>query len=134
MPPILIETLKCNQDFFKTKFIWMYVVLDEAQRIKNEHSQVSQILRSVASFEKLLLTGTPLQVLICASRLSEHPNIAYVHQNNMHELWSLLNFLYPEFFKDSDPFDQVRRAVFNSQKKAGAIHDTRRAVIRRRLT
>ena len=26
-------------------------------------------------------------------------------QNNMHELWALLNFLYPDVFDDSDKFD-----------------------------
>jgi SNF2 family DNA or RNA helicase len=34
----------------------------------------------------LLLTGTPLQ-------------------NNLHELWSLLNFLLPEIFSSSEIFD-----------------------------
>ena len=36
---------------------------------------------------RLLLTGTPLQ-------------------NNLHELWSLLNFLLPEIFSSSDDFDE----------------------------
>jgi hypothetical protein len=31
-----------------------------------------------------------------------------IAQNNMHELWSLLNYLYPEYFKDPEPFDEVR--------------------------
>jgi SNF2 family DNA or RNA helicase len=35
---------------------------------------------------KILLTGTPLQ-------------------NNMHEVWSLLNFLNPAFFKDEALFE-----------------------------
>jgi len=34
-----------------------------------------------------LLTGTPLQ-------------------NNLHELWSLLNFLLPTIFSSSDDFDE----------------------------
>ena len=36
---------------------------------------------------RLLLTGTPLQ-------------------NNLHELWSLLNFLLPTIFSSSDDFDE----------------------------
>ena len=39
------------------------------------------------SKNRLLLTGTPLQ-------------------NNLHELWSLLNFLLPEIFSSSDDFDE----------------------------
>ena len=26
-------------------------------------------------------------------------------QNNLHELWALLNFLYPDIFTSSEPFD-----------------------------
>ena len=28
-------------------------------------------------------------------------------QNNLHELWALLNFLYPELFTKSDEFDEA---------------------------
>jgi SWI/SNF-related matrix-associated actin-dependent regulator of chromatin subfamily A member 5 len=36
---------------------------------------------------RLLLTGTPLQ-------------------NNLHELWSLLNFLLPDVFSSAEDFDE----------------------------
>lgn len=36
---------------------------------------------------RLLITGTPLQ-------------------NNLHELWALLNFLLPEVFASAEAFDQ----------------------------
>eukprot|EP00118_Oscarella_pearsei_P006560 m.29833 g.29833 ORF g.29833 m.29833 type:complete len:1434 (+) comp31236_c0_seq3:78-4379(+) len=68
------------------KFKWRYVVIDEAHRIKNEKSKLSDIVRQFRSANRLLLTGTPLQ-------------------NNLHELWSLLNFLLPDVFNSSEDFD-----------------------------
>ncbi|KAK3682139.1 chromatin remodelling complex ATPase chain ISW1 [Podospora appendiculata] len=69
------------------KFAWEYIIIDEAHRIKNEESSLSQVIRMFNSRNRLLITGTPLQ-------------------NNLHELWALLNFLLPDVFGDSDAFDQ----------------------------
>lgn len=46
------------------KFAWQYVIIDEAHRIKNEHSALSQIVREFRCRNRLLLTGTPLQVTL----------------------------------------------------------------------
>ncbi|TMW56088.1 hypothetical protein Poli38472_008736 [Pythium oligandrum] len=69
------------------KFAWRYLIIDEAHRIKNESSQFSQVVRMLDTEHRLLLTGTPLQ-------------------NNLHELWALLNFLLPDVFASSDEFDE----------------------------
>ncbi|KAL2216240.1 putative SNF2 family helicase/ATPase [Thermoascus aurantiacus ATCC 26904] len=69
------------------KFAWEYIVIDEAHRIKNEESSLAQIIRVFHSRNRLLITGTPLQ-------------------NNLHELWALLNFLLPDVFGDSEAFDR----------------------------
>ena len=45
--------------------------------------QLSEIVREFKSTNRLLLTGTPLQ-------------------NNLHELWALLNFLLPDVFNSAD--------------------------------
>lgn len=42
---------------------WKYVVVDEAHRIKNEKAKLSKILRTFSTENRLLLTGTPLQVI-----------------------------------------------------------------------
>merc|ERR1711953_1574785 len=68
------------------KFNWKYMVIDEAHRIKNEESKLSVVIREIKTSNRLLLTGTPLQ-------------------NNLHELWALLNFLLPDIFSSSDQFD-----------------------------
>jgi SWI/SNF-related matrix-associated actin-dependent regulator of chromatin subfamily A member 5 len=44
------------------KFSWKYIIIDEAHRIKNEGSVLSQVVRLFNSEYRLLLTGTPLQV------------------------------------------------------------------------
>merc|ERR1719341_2145194 len=69
------------------KFNWKYMVIDEAHRIKNEESRLSLTIREIKTAHRLLLTGTPLQ-------------------NNLHELWALLNFLLPEVFSSSEDFDE----------------------------
>jgi len=65
------------------KHEWKYLIIDEAQRIKNINAKLSQVIRVYRSHNKLLLTGTPLQ-------------------NNLQELWSLLNFLLPDLFESSE--------------------------------
>lgn len=44
------------------RYSWKYVVIDEAHRIKNENTKLSTELRKFNSENRLLLTGTPLQV------------------------------------------------------------------------
>ncbi|KAF8820862.1 hypothetical protein IE077_002734 [Cardiosporidium cionae] len=60
-----------------THFAWKYLIMDEAHRIKNEKSILSEVVRMFKPQRRLLITGTPLQ-------------------NNLKELWSLLNFLMPK--------------------------------------
>ncbi len=69
------------------KIPWRYLIIDEAHRIKNENSSLSKAVRLLNTGFRLLITGTPLQ-------------------NNLHELWALLNFLLPEIFGDSEQFDE----------------------------
>jgi SNF2 family DNA or RNA helicase len=53
-----------------------YVILDEAQAIKNADSQTAKIARLLRGRHRLALTGTPIE-------------------NHLGELWSLLEFLNP---------------------------------------
>lgn len=63
------------------KVKWLYIVVDEGHRLKNMHCRLIKSLKLYNSSNRLLLTGTPLQ-------------------NNLDELWSLLNFLMSEIFDD----------------------------------
>ncbi|CAJ1937255.1 unnamed protein product [Cylindrotheca closterium] len=70
---------------FYSRLHFNYLVLDEGHKIKGHETQIAQAVRSIHAGNQLILTGTPLQ-------------------NNMVELWSLLQFLYPAIFTTSEPF------------------------------
>lgn len=79
------EMVVSDASYFAHQY-YRYIVLDEAQRIKNDNSLIGQACRRLRGAGRLLITGTPLQ-------------------NDLHELWCLLNFLFPECFEDSQMFD-----------------------------
>ncbi|KAM9340313.1 chromodomain-helicase-DNA-binding protein 4a isoform 1-T1 [Symphorus nematophorus] len=64
---------------------WACLVVDEAHRLKNNQSKFFRVLNNYQLQHKLLLTGTPLQ-------------------NNLEELFHLLNFLTPERFSKLEIF------------------------------
>jgi len=98
------------------KFAWRFLAIDEAHRIKNEKSLLSGIVREFKSSNRLLLTGTPLQ-------------------NNLHELWALLNFLLPDVFNSSDDFDSWFNAENLSEEEdiVKRLHGVLRPFLLRRL-
>uniref|UniRef100_S4R6R0 Snf2-related CREBBP activator protein n=1 Tax=Petromyzon marinus TaxID=7757 RepID=S4R6R0_PETMA len=75
--------LQDHQAFRRKK--WKYLILDEAQNIKNFKSQRYTSKSTVYSQHRLLLTGTPLQ-------------------NSLMELWSLMHFLMPHVFQSHREF------------------------------
>ncbi|KAF7710108.1 SWI/SNF-related matrix-associated actin-dependent regulator of chromatin subfamily A member 5 [Silurus meridionalis] len=109
------EMLIIERAVFK-KFNWRYLVIDEAHRIKNEKSKLSEIVREFKTTNRLLLTGTPLQ-------------------NNLHELWALLNFLLPDVFNSSEDFDSWfdTNNCLGDQKLVERLHTVLRPFLLRRI-
>lgn len=66
---------------------WRLIAVDEAHRLKSAGSRVLKQMRAFQCDRKLLLTGTPLQ-------------------NNIQELWVLLNYLEPVKFDNMDDFNE----------------------------
>ncbi|XP_073104732.1 probable chromatin-remodeling complex ATPase chain isoform X1 [Elaeis guineensis] len=97
-------------------FSWRYVIIDEAHRIKNENSLLSKTMRLYNTNYRLLITGTPLQ-------------------NNLHELWSLLNFLLPEIFSSAETFDEWFQisGENDQQEVVQQLHKVLRPFLLRRL-
>ncbi|KAI8010751.1 ISWI chromatin-remodeling complex ATPase CHR11 [Camellia lanceoleosa] len=98
------------------QFSWRYIVIDEAHRIKNENSLLSKTMRLYKTNYRLLITGTPLQ-------------------NNLHELWSLLNFLLPEIFSSAETFDEWFQisGENDQQEVVQQLHKVLRPFLLRRL-
>jgi len=86
-----------------SSIMWRYIVVDEGHRLKNMNCRLIKELKQYHSANRLLLTGTPLQ-------------------NNLSELWSLLNFLLPEIF------DDLR--VFQSWFDAKDLHEDKEELAR----
>ena len=81
--------------FILNKIVWLYIIVDEGHRMKNSKSKFTQTLGTqFQSIYRLLLTGTPLQ-------------------NNLSELWALLNFLLPKIFNSCDEFEKWFNQPFN---------------------
>jgi len=69
---------------------WHYLILDEAQQIKNPKSQAAQVVRKLDCNHRLCLTGTPIE-------------------NHLGELWAQFDFLMPGFLGDSEHFTRTFR-------------------------
>ncbi|ORX71159.1 hypothetical protein DL89DRAFT_274414 [Linderina pennispora] len=73
---------------FQAKIKWIHMIIDEGHRLKNTQSKLATILTTYYNTRyRLILTGTPLQ-------------------NNLPELWALLNFVLPRVFSSVQSFDE----------------------------
>ncbi|KAJ3208218.1 hypothetical protein HDU67_006938 [Dinochytrium kinnereticum] len=68
------------------KINWKYIIIDEGHRLKNFNCRLMRELKTYPCANRLILSGTPLQ-------------------NNLAELWSMLNFLMPDIFQDLEDFE-----------------------------
>uniref|UniRef100_A0A3B4V1H8 Chromodomain helicase DNA binding protein 5 n=1 Tax=Seriola dumerili TaxID=41447 RepID=A0A3B4V1H8_SERDU len=82
---------------------WACLVVDEAHRLKNNQSKFFRILNGYKIYYKLLLTGTPLQ-------------------NNLEELFHLLNFLTPDRFNNLEGFLE-EFADISKEDQIKKLHD-----------
>ncbi|MDD1641066.1 MAG: DEAD/DEAH box helicase [Methylococcaceae bacterium] len=72
------------------KHEYHYLILDEAQTIKNPASLAAQLVRRIKTNHRLCLTGTPME-------------------NHLGELWAQFDFLMPGFLGDNSNFKKHYR-------------------------
>ena len=80
------ENLRRNADIY-TGHEWSYVVLDEAQKIKNPDADITLAVKRIRTPHRLAVSGTPIQ-------------------NDLRELWSLFDFVFPGRLGTLPAFEQ----------------------------
>ena len=107
--------LAMSDKFALKKVAWSYLIVDEGHRMKNHKSKLAELLQREYSFRyRLLLTGTPIQ-------------------NNLMELWSLLNFILPHIFNSQQSFAEWFNAPFAGAKEDVVLNDEEQHLIILRL-
>lgn len=95
---------------------WAHMIIDEGHRMKNAQSKLSYtITHYYHTRNRLILTGTPLQ-------------------NNLPELWALLNFVLPKIFNSAQTFEDWFNTPFantGTQEKLELTEEETLLIIRR---
>ena len=111
LPPVVLTTYSLlGRDLEQLKAIeWEYVILDEAQKIKNPGTQMAQAARALRARHRLALTGTPIE-------------------NRPSELWAIFDFLMPGYLGSAERFRERYEVPILRQGDAGASTTLRRVV------
>ncbi|RUS16503.1 SNF2 family N-terminal domain-containing protein, partial [Endogone sp. FLAS-F59071] len=96
-----------------SKIKWVHMIIDEGHRMKNSKSKLTSVLAQYYNTRyRMILTGTPLQSYVF--NLTTRPNDLNLYlmfeslslQNNLPELWALLNFVLPKIFNSVKGFEE----------------------------
>jgi len=102
-PDVIFTTYGIIRRDYETlkEFQFDYLILDEAQNIKNPESVGAQACKKLKSLHRLALSGTPVE-------------------NRLRELWSIFDFLMPEFLGQIRDFtEQFERPIEAGVPEAG---------------
>jgi SNF2 family DNA or RNA helicase len=78
------ETVTYRKESF-LNYDYLYIILDEAQKIKNHQTQMSRTIKMINATHKLAMTGTPIE-------------------NHLTELWSIFDFIMSGYLGTIDKF------------------------------
>jgi non-specific serine/threonine protein kinase len=93
---------------------WHYVILDEAQAIKNPGTRQSRAVKKLKCINRLALTGTPVE-------------------NRLADLWSLFDFLNPGLLGSNSEFKKIARNIQSSENGYSRLRKVITPYILRRL-
>jgi non-specific serine/threonine protein kinase len=73
-------------------YSWSYIILDEAQAIKNPGTKQARAIKELTSRNRIIMTGTPIE-------------------NRLMDLWSLFDFLNPGLLGNAREFKQFSKRL-----------------------
>ncbi len=76
------------------EYTWNYVILDEAQAIKNPGTRQTRAVKSLAAANRIIMTGTPVE-------------------NRLSDLWSLFDFINPGLLGNAKEFGDFSKKLAN---------------------
>ncbi len=91
------------------EYVYSFLILDEAQAIKNPQAKTSQAICSLKAEHRLCLSGTPLE-------------------NHLGELWSLFHFLMPGFLGSPAQFQLFYRLPIEQENNPILLESLRQRV------
>ena len=80
------DSLRNDLELYKNEF--NFLILDEAQAIKNVHTSKSIAVKNIKAMNRFALTGTPIE-------------------NNIMDLWSIFDFIMPDYFEELSEFKSL---------------------------
>jgi hypothetical protein len=86
-----------------------YLILDEAQAIKNALAKTTQAIHTLKARHRLCLTGTPME-------------------NHLGEVWSMYHFLMPGFLGAHEKFTRLFRTPIEKMGDGGRQHQLRNRI------
>ncbi len=110
-PDVLVttyETLRRDMGYLQRQ-AWDYVILDEAQKIKNPITDTARACRQLLTRHRLAVTGTPIE-------------------NRLDELWALFDFLMPGYLGSQARFRRDYEGPIMRDKSVGAAEALKRKI------
>lgn len=90
---VVITTYQMAQKYEWIKsYTWNYVILDEAQAIKNPGTKQARAIKRLLSINRIIMTGTPME-------------------NSLSDLWSLFDFLNPGLLGTLKEFSKFSKSL-----------------------
>ncbi|MGD2014059.1 MAG: DEAD/DEAH box helicase, partial [Desulfobacterales bacterium] len=95
-------------------YSWNYVILDEAQAIKNPATKQARAVKSLSCRNRIIMTGTPIE-------------------NRLSDLWSLFDFLNPGLLGNINEFKTFSKKLSRNPSGYSRLRKLIRPYILRRL-
>ena len=112
---LVITTYALAQKYqWLKEYSWRYVILDEAQAIKNPGTKQTKAVKNLSSENRIVMTGTPIE-------------------NRLSDLWSLFDFLNPGLLGNASEFKKFSSGMKDDPARYARLRKTVAPYILRRL-